>query len=93
MSGDVAFGILMVDAFLLLFRIWALIACASRPGWAFDAAGKSKAFWMTVLFICLFLPFLGFFVALAYLFSTDRKVRNQMQLGPGVGFPGGPPQY
>jgi hypothetical protein len=93
MNGDTAFAILMVDAFLLLFRIWALIAAASRPGWAFTAAGKSKGLWMVVLFVCLFLPFVGFLVALLYLFGPDRKVRNQMQAGPGIGFPGGPPQY
>jgi len=92
-SGNTAFAILMVDAFLLLFRIWALIAAASRPGWAFQAAGKNKTLWMVMLFVCLFLPFIGFLVALLYLFGTDRKVRNQMQLGQGIGFPGGPPQY
>jgi O-antigen ligase len=92
MSGNTAFAILMIDAFLLLFRIWALIACASRPRWMFEAAHKSKTLWTVVLFVCLFLPFLGFFVALWYLFSTDRAVRNQGQIGR-IGFPGGPPQY
>lgn len=92
MSGNTAFALLMIDMFLLLFRIWALIACASRPRWAFEAAHKSKTLWATVLFIALFLPFLGFFIALWYLFSTDRAVRNQGQVGQ-IGFPGGPPVY
>lgn len=92
MSGNTAFAILMIDAFLLLFRIWALIACVSKPRWMFEAARKSKTLWAVVLFVCLFLPFVGFFIALWYLFSTDRAVRNQGQIGR-IGFPGGPPQY
>jgi hypothetical protein len=92
MSGNTAFAILMVDMFLLIFRIWALLACASRPRAAFEAAHRNKTVWVAVLFVCLFLPFIGFLVALWYLFGTDRAVRNQAQIGQ-IGFPGGPPQY
>jgi hypothetical protein len=88
-----ATGVLMIEGFLLLFRLWALFKCISRPAWAFDNAGSSKGVWLVVLIVFLFVPVLGFFVALWYLFSTDRKVRNQLQLGGGIGFPGGPPQY
>lgn len=92
MSGNTAFAIFMIDLFLLIFRVWALIACASRPRWAFEAAHKSKTLWVVVLFICLFIPFIGFLIAIWYLFSVDRRVRNQGQIGQ-IGFPGGPPQY
>jgi hypothetical protein len=93
MDNDVATGILIIQIFVLVIEIWALVKCLSRPTWAFHAAGKSKTFWLIVLIIGFFLPVIGLFVALGYLFSTDRKVRNQAQLGPGIGFPGGPPQY
>ncbi len=62
----------MVDGLLLLVRLWALVRALTRPASAFDGAGKSKFFW----------------VALGYLFSTDRKVSNAQRLGPRIGFPG-----
>lgn len=78
----------MVDGLLLLVRLWALVRALTRPASAFDGAGKSKFFWVAVLAVCLFLPFIGFAVALGYLFSTDRKVSNAQRLGPRIGFPG-----
>ena len=93
MSGNTAFAILMVDMFLLIFRIWALLACASRPRAAYEAAHRSKTLWVAVLIVSP-VPAVHrlILVALWYLFGIDRAVRRQAQIAQ-IGFPGGPPQY
>jgi hypothetical protein len=93
MDSNVSTGLLLVHLFFLIIEIWALIRCLTRPQWAFDAARISKTLWLMLLIIGLFLPCFGYVFSLWYLFSTDRAVRNQMQLGRGPGFPGGAPQY
>jgi hypothetical protein len=90
---NVSTGLLLVHLFFFVIEVWALVKCISRPRWAFDSARISKNLWLILLVIGLFLPLLGYVFALWYLFSTDRAVRNQMQLGRGPGFPGGAPQY
>ena len=89
MTGP-TWGALICGAFTLFVGLWALVRCATRPSYAFEAADKNKAFWTLVLLVALFLPIIGIFIAIGYLFSTDRKVGYQQKLGPGIGFPGYP---
>jgi hypothetical protein len=93
MDSNVSTGLVLVHLFFFLVELVALIRCITRPQWAFDAARISKGLWLTLLIIGLFLPCFGYVIALWYLFSTDRAVRNQLQVGRGPGFPGGAPQY
>jgi hypothetical protein len=93
MDSNVSTGLVLVHLFFFLIEVVALLRCAMRPRWAFEAALRSKTLWLILLIVGLFLPLLGYVFALWYLFSTDRAVRNQMQLGRGPGFPGGAPQY
>ena len=81
-------GAVFLDLLLVIVRLWGLIRALTRPGWAFERANKSKGLWVVLLVIGLFLPCLGYLFALIYLFSTDRRVAAQQQLGPGIGFPG-----
>jgi hypothetical protein len=62
---------------IVVTSIWAIIDAALRPPEAFDSAGESKALWITLIVgFTLFLGFVGFIVAIVYLFSIRRKVNN-----------------
>jgi hypothetical protein len=82
-------GLLAFEAAFLLIKVWAVVNCLRRPGWAFERADTSKALWIGLLAVSFVLPCLGVLIALWYLFSTDRRVVAQMRMGPGIGFPGG----
>jgi hypothetical protein len=86
---EVPFGLVAFELVFFLFKVWALVNCLRRPSWAFERADKSKALWIGLLVVSFFLPLLGWLIALWYLFSTDRLVRRQVGMGPGIGFPGG----
>jgi Protein of unknown function (DUF2516) len=60
--------------------VWAIIDALSRPAAAFYGAGTNKTAWVIVLFAATFVLGLGLFLALFYLISVRRKVRNQVQL-------------
>jgi len=86
---DVATGLVAFELVFFVFKVWALVNCLRRPGWAFERADKSKALWIGLLVISFLLPFVGWLIALWYLFSTDRLVLRQMRVGGRIGFPGG----
>lgn len=86
-------GAVAVEAFFLVVHVWALALALKRPAYAWTAARKSKGLWVALLVLAFFLPCIGWVLALWYLFSVDREVRNMAQLGPGPGFPGGAPLY
>jgi hypothetical protein len=86
---EVSTGLVAFELVFFLFKVWALVSCLRRPAWAFERADRSKALWVGLLVVSFLLPLLGWFIALWYLFSTDRMVLRQVRMGPGIGFPGG----
>jgi hypothetical protein len=90
MDDGVLIGAVIVEVFFLIVRVWALVRAIGRPDWAFSNAGKNKPLWLILLIVGLFLPCLGYIVALWYLFSTDRQVRAEQHLGRGIRGPSVP---
>lgn len=78
----------LVELFLLVVKVWALLTCLRYPEWAWNETGHSRVLWILVLVIGLFLPCIGFLLALWFLFSTSTDVRRVAQLGSRPGFPG-----
>jgi hypothetical protein len=65
------------------FCIWAAIDAASKPEWAFEAAGTSKTLWIVLPLVGIFVCFVGVIAALMW-FSTFRaKVTEASRRGPG----------
>jgi hypothetical protein len=92
-SGNLAGGSALVALIILLmFGTWiaGVIDLISRPGWAFRAAGRSKALWLLLQVI------FGFIASLVYFGFIRRSVRyaqassGTYAVGPR-GFP--PPGY
>jgi hypothetical protein len=87
MDDTTLVGLVLVEAFFFIIRLWALVRVLTRPAWAFERAGTSKLVWVLALVVALLLPVIGYVLALWYLFSTDRRVLHQQRLGPGIGRP------
>lgn len=88
---DVTTGGLGAFAILtLIVSLWAVIDAVRRPGWAYESAGKSKALWLVLLIVGIFICNVGFFVALWFLFVVDPQVKRMQRFGGGIGPPGGP---
>jgi hypothetical protein len=91
--GNVAVGIAIVELATAVIFIWAIVSVLKQPSWAYQNAGSSKAMWVVLLFLGLFVPVIGLVLCLWYLFLVNPGVRAQAHLDQRVGFPGGPPQY
>lgn len=87
--SNVTIGIGVVSLFTFILVLWGFVSVVRRPGWAFAAAGKSKVLWTVLLLVGFFLPGLGIVVAVIALLSVVPDVDRQVQVGPGIGFPGG----
>ena len=81
-------GLALIAFISLVIDVWAIICVLRRPGWAFEAASKSKGMWLALIIVGIVVCNVGVFVSLWYLFITDPKVRAMQQLGPGIGGPG-----
>ncbi len=81
-------GLALIVFISLVIDAWAIICVLRRPGWAFQAASRSKGLWLALIVVGMVVCNVGVFVSLWYLFVTDPRVRAMEQLGPGIGFPG-----
>ena len=77
--------IVVVGLLTLTFTVWAFVDILKRPGWAWERAGKNRFVWLIVMIIFTLVFNLAFFVSLWYLLFVRPKVRNQQELGRGVG--------
>jgi hypothetical protein len=93
MDGNVAVGVGIVYLFTLFIFVWAFVSVLKQPSWAYEQAGKSKALWVLLLVVGLFVPFLGLVVCMWYLMGVNPRVRAQAHLDQRIGFPGGAAQY
>jgi hypothetical protein len=78
-----------VEALFFLVNLWAIVNLLRRPSSAFEAANKSRMFWLVAIVVGIVLCNMGFFVSLIYLFWVDPQVKRMEDLGGGIGFPGG----
>jgi len=78
-----------VEAFLLLVNLWALVNVIRRPGYAFEAAGKSRGLWLILILVGILVCNAGIFISLIYLFMVDPQVKRMEGGGGRIGFPGG----
>jgi hypothetical protein len=90
-STNAALGAL--GLFTLFVDVWAIVTVLKRPSSAFEAAGKSKGLWVTLIIVGIFVCNVGFFVSLWYLFMVDPQVKRMEDYGTGIGFPGGTGNY
>jgi hypothetical protein len=61
----------------MVIPIWAVVDAATRPAFAFSAAGSNKTVWIVVIAVAWFFG-LGFFLGGFYLLFTRPKIRRQM---------------
>ena len=87
--STVTVGVGVVALFTLAMVLWALVAVLRRPSWAWAEADRSKVLWTVLLVMGLFLPVLGIALAMWALIGVVPMVDRQVQVGPGIGFPGG----
>ena len=76
-----------------VFMIVALIDCAKRPDWQYQAIGQAKVTWiLVVVLVNLVVPVVG---PAIYWFSTRKKLIAVEQQGPPAwgAWPSGPPGY
>lgn len=78
----------VLELVFLIVKVWALVLCLRYPQWAWAEAGHARAMWLLLLVLGLFLPILGWLLAVWFLFSTAPSVRRASQLGARPGFPG-----
>ena len=72
---------LLVGLASLLLAVWALVDAAVRPGPAFKAAGQSKALWIILPIVGIFLfSIVGGILGAVYLSAIRPRVRLS-QLG------------
>jgi hypothetical protein len=80
-------GLAIVELFFSVVKVWALVVWFRSPSWAWREAGRSRGMWLGLLVMGLFLPLLGFVLALWFLFSTSSDVHRAAQLGMRPGMP------
>lgn len=78
----------MVELLFFLVKAWALVTCLRYPTWAWTESGHSRGTWLLMLVLALFLPIIGFALALWFLLSTSTDVARMVKLGRRPGFPG-----
>lgn len=59
--------------------IWGIVDAATRPGWAWQAAGQNKVLWIALQAIGLFLGPAGIILAVAYLAAIRSQVARQQR--------------
>jgi hypothetical protein len=69
-------AILLIALAIRVVVLWALIDAIIRPGAAFVAAGKqSKALWLVLMVVGLFITLVGIIAAIIYLVDVRPAVR------------------
>jgi hypothetical protein len=76
-----------VELLFLAVKVSALISWFRSPDWAWREAGRGRGVWLVLLVLALFLPLIGFVIALWFLFSVSTDVNRAAQLGARPGFP------
>jgi len=72
----VVFFVFILGIASLVVPIWAIVDAASRPSGAFNAAGSSKALWITLIAVfSLLTGVLGLILGCVYLGSIRPRVR------------------
>jgi uncharacterized membrane protein YozB (DUF420 family) len=84
---DVVAGLAIVELLFLVVKVWALVAWFRSPSWAWREAGRRRGMWLLLLVVALFLPLVGFALALWFLLSTSPDVNRAAQLGMRPGMP------
>ena len=82
--GDL-FGTIVWTALLCVpvgISLWALLDCASRPGWAWALAGRRQAVWMAVILFGFISVVGGLIVSLWYLVKV-RPIIARAEAGVG----------
>ena len=62
--------------------IWAAIDAASRPDWAFDAAGTSKVLWIVLPIVGIFMCVVGLIASLLWFTTFRSRVIDASLRGP-----------
>lgn len=68
--------------------VWGIVDAATRPEWAWQAAGQSKVLWIVLQVIGLFLCLVGVILSVAYLVAIRPQVARQQDLAVPPAPPG-----
>jgi uncharacterized membrane protein YozB (DUF420 family) len=77
----------MVELLFFVVKVWAVVVWLRLPTFAWSESGHSRGTWLVLLVVGVFLPVIGFGLALWFLFSTSTDVARMAQLGRRPGFP------
>ena len=81
-------GLLLLIALVIpALCIWAAIDAAGQPEWAFDAAGTTKALWIVLPIVGIFVCFVGIVAAILWFSTYKPRVAEAYRRGPGFGQP------
>jgi hypothetical protein len=74
--GPNLFIVAIIGLVAFVIPIWAIVDAASRPSGAFNAAGSSKAMWISLIAVFwLITGIVGLILAVVYLASIRPRVR------------------
>ena len=82
-EGLIIVGILLT----VIFPVWAIVDILKRPDWAWERSGHNRFTWLILMIVGVFVCNVAFFVSLWYLLFVRSDVRNQQEVGRGLGFP------
>lgn len=86
-------ALILVEVLFFFVRVWAAARAVRRSEWAWEKADRRKVRWVVALTVSLFFPYVGYVVALYYLFWIDPQLDRHEKVGEPPGFPGGIPDY
>ena len=78
----------IIGTLVLIFVIWALVDAATKPTWAWEAAGQNKTLIVVLLVVGIFCGIVGLVTGIVWFASIRPKVLAAAQ---GGGAP--PPAY
>lgn len=67
-----------------ILAVWALADAATRPDWAFVAAGRKKVLWVILTASAFVVPLVGLLPSIVYLLAIRPKVQRAQTLQPGA---------